>query len=110
MASSPNPNPRHRAHPPLAISYYPLLPPYCTLTALFLPLTTPNHPFNRWDDGIELPARLYYSETARGPGLAVSRSLGDVLAHSAGHTHAAEVTKLNHPRTQTPHPAHPPPP
>ena len=27
----------------------------------------------RLEDGIELPARLYYSDTARGPGLAASR-------------------------------------
>ena len=46
----------------------------------------------RWDEGVELPARLYYSATARGPGLAVSRSLGDALAHAAGLAHAAEVT------------------
>ena len=79
--------------------YYPL---YCPLTALSLPLATPYHPLNRWDDGIELPARLYYSATARGPGLAVSRSLGDVLAHSAGLSHAAEVTKPNRSRPQPP--------
>lgn len=43
------------------------------------------------DDGFHRPARLYAGPTARGPGLALSRSIGDVLAQSCGLTHAAQV-------------------
>ena len=43
------------------------------------------------EDGFERPARLYSGPTARGPGLALSRSLGDVLAQSCGLTHSAQV-------------------
>lgn len=43
------------------------------------------------EDGFDRPARLYSGPTARGPGLALSRSIGDVLAQSCGLTHAAQV-------------------
>ena len=49
-------------------------------------------PSRRDEDGYVRPARLYYGPTARGPGLAISRAIGDVLARQAGLTHQPEVT------------------
>ena len=45
-------------------------------------------------DGGARPARLYYTAESRGPGLAISRAFGDLLAARVGLTHTPQITRF----------------